>query len=157
MSGKRKPVQKEFDPMALPELPSLPGLDAIAMPELPNLEDILNPPKSIIEQRITFGDNAEQNNQLVDEVVVEEFAAIHAGRKQQADAIDLANDDEFWCAFYFQTRAQKEHFLTVLKLIDHGDKYLDGEVVAKRMGIELPPRPAPYKVGKLDKKLTELT
>ena len=48
-----------------------------------------------------------------------------------------ATDSEFWCALCFETRAQKEEFLGKLGLLAHGDKYLDGRLVAKRLGIVL--------------------
>lgn len=152
--GAQAPAADQF---ALPGLPDLPDLGSMELPEVPNLEDILNPPVSIIQGSVEYGESAEQNGELVDEVVNEQFAAIHAGRKQQADAIDLANDTEYWFAMYFQSREQKEAFLQAMNWFEHGDKYIDGQFAAKRMGIELPPRPAPYKAGRLDKKLTELT
>ena len=48
-----------------------------------------------------------------------------------------ATDSEFWCALCFETRAQKEEFLGKLGLLVHGDKYLDGRLVAQRLGIVL--------------------
>lgn len=148
------PMVEQF---ALPSALDIPDISSIELPEIPNIEDILNPPVSIIQGRIEYGDSAEQNCELVDEVVNEQFAAIHAGRKQQAQAIELANDTEYWFAMYFQSREQKEVFLQAMNWFSHGDKYIDGQFAAKIMGIELPPRPAPYKAGRLDKKLMELT
>lgn len=80
-------------------------------------------------------------------------------REGQKKAIELANDTEFWFAVYFQTREQKEAFL---RAIGYGgaqdpDKYLDGQELAEKQGIKLPARPAPYKVGRIDKKLADLT
>ena len=48
-----------------------------------------------------------------------------------------ATDSEFWCALCFETRAQKEEFLTKLGLMALGDKYLDGRLVAAKLGIIL--------------------
>lgn len=148
------------------ELPGLPALGSMSLPDLssmdatggvPDLDDILNPPVSIIEERVTFGEDAEENSVLVDEVVAEEFAAIHEGRKKQQEAIETANDTEYWFAVYFQTREQKEAFLKAVDWFEHGDKYIDGQFAAKKMGIEIPPRTVPFKVGKIDKKLAALT
>jgi hypothetical protein len=56
-----------------------------------------------------------------------------------------------------QTREQKEAFLTALKLLQHGDKYLDGRLLAQRMGIELPPAAVPYNTSaKVDAKFAAL-
>lgn len=49
---------------------------------------------------------------------------------------ERATDSEFWFAVCFKTREQKEHFLTQLDVKDLGDKYLDGEAVAKRLGLK---------------------
>lgn len=48
-----------------------------------------------------------------------------------------ATDSEFWCALCFETRAQKEEFLRKLGVLAHGDKYLDGRLVAEKLGIVL--------------------
>jgi hypothetical protein len=47
-------------------------------------------------------------------------------------------DSEYWVAVCFQTRAQKEAFLTAIGLILDGDKYVNGLSLAKKMGINLP-------------------
>jgi hypothetical protein len=69
----------------------------------------------------------------------------------------LAVDSEFWVALSFQTRAQKEQFLELAKLIHLGDKYLDGWEVAKVMGITLDRVKQPYNdSSKLDQKWIDL-
>lgn len=80
-------------------------------------------------------------------------------REGQRVAVELANDTEFWFAVYFQSREQKEAYL---RAIGYGgpkdpDKYIDGQRLAAKQCIALPARPAPYKVGKLDKKLKDMT
>lgn len=78
--------------------------------------------------------------------------------KLESDRFRLATDSEYWACICFQTREQKEHFLKILSIIDLGDKYLDGQMVAKRLGIELPAANVPYNVSdKEDKKLIKLT
>ncbi len=162
MSGKRTkavtaPFTGEFSLPELPELPELPDLDALA--SLPDLDALLADPvpSPLDANEALYTDNIEANTALDDATIVSEFSAIREGRQAQARAIELANDTEYWFAVYFQSREQKEAFLKAMKWFEHGDKYLDGQYVAKKQGVSLPPRPAPYKVGKLDKKLVDLT
>jgi hypothetical protein len=159
-------------PVVKPKLPALPALMKPALPSLPSVgtakpptiaERLAQPvnPLDVNNDRYTGDD--EHDTALDMAVMADEFAAIRAARDQQRQAIELANDSEYWFAVYFQTREQKEAFLQKMMTADgtpwseQGDKYLDGQQLAKRHGIDMPPRPAPYKVGKLDKKLTDLT
>ena len=57
---------------------------------------------------------------------------------------ELATDSEYWACLCFQTREQKEAFLAALGVLYLGDKYLDGQEVAKKLGISLPPADVPY-------------
>lgn len=83
-----------------------------------------------------------------EEVAVKETSAVleafKARAKAEQERFALATDSEYWVGLCFQTRAQKEAFLTAAKLIQHGDKYIDGQLLAQRMGIELPPAAVPY-------------
>lgn len=72
-------------------------------------------------------------------------AGFRARAKAKADRFALATDSEYWACVCFQTRAQKEAFLAALKLLDLGDKYLDGQLVAERLGVALPAADVPYK------------
>jgi len=99
--------------------------------------------------------DAEHDSALDAPVIGDEFAAMREARKKQAEAVELSNDSEFWCAFYFQTREQKEVFINHFGIKQ--DKYVDGQAAAAAMGIELPARPAPYKLGKVDRNLADLT
>lgn len=158
------PLKKGGIQLALPtlpgKLPKLPG-----MGDLPSKDDMQaqmarmknKPQPSPFEAINAEGMTTEEAGAAEDKVIEDEFAAIREGREQQRKAIELANDSEFWFAVYFQTREQKERFLEAMDWIKHGDKYLDGRWVAKQHGVELPPRPAPYKVGRLDAKLKDLT
>lgn len=119
-----------------------------------NAKPLPNPFDEVeIDDEATF----EEISAAEDAVIDDQFKAIREGREQQRKAIELANDSEYWFAVYFQTREQKEAFLKAVKWFEHGDKYLDGRWLAKKFNVELPPRPAPYKVGRLDKNLTSLT
>lgn len=83
-------------------------------------------------------------------------AFIARSKAEQARFL-LATDSEYWVGLCFQTREQKEHFLKEAKLLQHGDKYLDGMLLAKRMGIELPPANVPYNISaKVDAKYAAL-
>lgn len=71
----------------------------------------------------------------------EELSEVLQGFKARKEAESKrrleATDSEFWCALCFETRAQKEEFLSKLGLLAHGDKYLDGRLVAEKLGIVL--------------------
>lgn len=72
--------------------------------------------------------------------------------KNENNRFKLSTDSEYWFAACFQTREQKEAFLKALDLLEHGDKYIDGRLLAEKLGIELPAADVPYRVeGKIDK------
>ncbi|CAM8626784.1 hypothetical protein MCEMSHM24_02693 [Comamonadaceae bacterium] len=96
-----------------------------------------------------------------EEVAVKETSAVleafKARAKAEQERFTLATDSEYWVGLCFQTRAQKEHFLREAKLLQAGDKYIDGALLAKRMGIALPPAAVPYNVSaKVDAKYAAL-
>jgi hypothetical protein len=96
-----------------------------------------------------------------EEVAVKETSAVLqafiARSKAEQARFLLATDSEYWVGLCFQTREQKEHFLREAKLLQAGDKYIDGALLAKRMGIELPPAQVPYNVSaKVDAKYAAL-
>lgn len=86
-----------------------------------------------------------------EEASVREVSAVLAAFKMRAkneqERFALATDSEYWVGVCFQTRAQKEAFLAGVNLLQHGDKYIDGELLAKRMGIALPDANVPYNVS----------
>lgn len=70
-----------------------------------------------------------------------------------------ATDSEFWVAFCFQTREQKEEFLRktgILQALD-ADKYVDGMEAAKILGVELKSRVPKWSEPKISKRLVALT
>ena len=82
--------------------------------------------------------------------------AVQAGfRKRAADEANrfaLATDSEYWTCICFQTREQKEHFLAALDILKFADqstggRYLDGQEVAKQLGVTLPAANVPYKTS----------
>ncbi|PJG82686.1 hypothetical protein [Caviibacterium pharyngocola] len=76
--------------------------------------------------------------------------------KREDKRFELATDSEYWFCVCFQTREQKEFLLKALELFEEGDKYLDGQVVAEKLGIKLPKADVPYRTeGKIDKAYLE--
>lgn len=65
---------------------------------------------------------------------------LKAENKRKVDA----TDSEHWVCICFQTREQKTAFLNQSNMRQFGTKYLNGEKVAKMMGIELPDDEVPY-------------
>lgn len=76
--------------------------------------------------------------------------------KDEGKRFEQATDTEYWACLCFQTREQKEAFLKALNLLTIGDKYLDGQEVAKVLGVELPGADVPYNTSsKIDSAWTE--
>lgn len=60
-------------------------------------------------------------------------------RKHEQDRRNQLNDSEYWFAVYFPTREMKDEFLRktdILSMLD-ADKYVDGEELAKLIGVKL--------------------
>ena len=107
-----------------------------------------NPPPVLVEHPEQTG-NPEADSAADLDAVQQGF---RNRAKQESDRFALATDSEYWAAICFQTREQKEAFLSALKLLEFGDKYLDGRLVAERLGVKLPESQVPYKPEpKLDK------
>ena len=101
------------------------------------------------------------DNMTNEEVMVEETSQLLAAFKKRAQdekkRFDLATDSEYWVGVCFQTREQKEAWLEAVKLLQHGDKYIDGQLLARRMGVTLPAAEVPYNVSaKVDPKFAAL-
>ena len=80
-----------------------------------------------------------------------------ARAKDEAARFRLATDSEYWFRVCFQSREQKEEFLRKMDLIDIGDKSLDGQLVAGRLGVEISEQDVPYNTSsKIDTKLLKL-
>lgn len=89
----------------------------------------------------------------VDETVKLLQAVDKSTKQNFADTMDT----EFWCAFYFQTREQKEEFLRKLELLELGDKYIDGMEAARVMGISLTSRMPKMPTIRKSKRLINMT
>lgn len=76
--------------------------------------------------------------------------------KQEAERFELATDTEFWFAVGFKSREQKELFLQAMNWLQYGDKYLDGNRIARKAGISLPEVKLSNPTKRVDKKLIKL-
>ncbi len=123
------------------------GLEALDAPDTPNPDD---PIGDLDYDSLT-------NEQVATKETSAVLAAFIARSKAEQARFALATDSEYWVGLCFQTREQKEHFLREAKLLQAGDKYIDGALLAKRMGITLPPAQVPYNVSaKVDQKYAAL-
>ena len=158
-----KPIEKTAIPklerVSIPKLEKpamIPMKKPTAMPKIKSIAEIQAEQSNPLDRNNEhYTNDAEHDSALDIAVIGGEFAEIRAARAQQAAAIELANDTEFWFAMYFQTREQCIAFCAHFGL--EQDKYVDGIAAAEKMGVPLPKRPAPYKVGRVDKKLADLT
>lgn len=100
-----------------------------------------NPPPVLVELPDQTGD-AEQDSAADLDAVQQGF---RNRAKAESDRFALATDSEYWACICFQTREQKEAFLSALKILEFGDKYLDGQLVAERLGVKLPGSQVQYK------------
>ena len=112
-----------------------------------------NPPPVMVEMPDATG-NLEEDSAA-------DLTALQQGFRnramQEGARFELAVDTEYWACLCFQTREQKEAFLAALNILEFGNKYLDGQLVADRLGVSLPSANVPYNTSvKVDKKLAEL-
>jgi len=56
--------------------------------------------------------------------------------KREDKRFELATDSEYWFCVCFQSREQCNAFLKAMDLLEIGDKYLDGQEVAKKLGVK---------------------
>jgi hypothetical protein len=82
---------------------------------------------------------ADDPDESVGNEVSAALQAIRDEKAQRRDAYRTIVDTEYWFCVCFQNRAQKDEFLRLAGWIDHGDKYLDGLEIARRMGIKIEP------------------
>lgn len=88
------------------------------------------------------------------------LSAVQSGFRERAKREDerffLATDSEYWICVCFQTREQKEAFLSEMNWLRFGDKYLDGQLVANELGVTLPRADVPYNTSaSVDRKWLE--
>lgn len=108
-------------PLSLPKLPPLPPLPMMTIPGL-------RPPK--VEGPI-------KDDPTIEQVVEGVRTSFMERAKAEEKRVELVTDSEFWCCFCFETRTQKDAFLKALGLWEAGDKYVNGILAAKKLGIDL--------------------
>lgn len=89
-------------------------------------------------------------------VVSATLAAFKAQAKNEAKTFQDNTDSEFWFAVSFQNREQKEEFLKAVGWFAHGDKYLDGDFVASKMGVKLSEANPRFITNEVEKSMVSL-
>lgn len=96
-------------------------------------------PAPVALDSMPYSGNAEADSKAeLNEFQKQAQASLRNEKKKQEEMFD----SEFWCAVYFQSREQKLAFLAGLELLlTKGDKYVDGQELADKLGIKLPAGP----------------
>lgn len=93
--------------------------------------------------------------------LMQELDAVKQGFRNRAkvenNRFDDVTDSEYWFAVCFKTREQKERFLKAMQWIEYGDKYLNGELIAERMGVDIGKSDLEITNPKIDKDFVKLT
>ena len=77
-----------------------------------------------------------EEQKSVEQKVAEVKTGFMAKANAEAKRTELVTDSEFWCCLCFETREQKNAFLVATGFGEADDKYVDGRVVARKMGID---------------------
>jgi hypothetical protein len=119
-----------------------PGVKLPAKPQKPVFDSLLGAypaertPDPLAELReiatVTIEDDATDEVSAIAQAIADE-------KILRRDAYRTMVDPEFWFAVCFQNREQKEAFLKAVGWFAHGDKYLDGLWVARKLGIQIEP------------------
>lgn len=115
-------------------------------------EAIMDPDKDPLKG-VKYTGNAETDSK---EEMSELLKAFKENARNEAQQFQDNTDSEYWCCVVFQNRAQKEAFLKAVGWFAHGDKYLDGKFVAKKMGVTLPPASPRFYEEEEEKKFAAL-
>lgn len=128
----------------LDDLAAIDGLDALAdLDGLASLDDLADAPE-VADPTDGIDYEGATNEQATQQEVSAVLAAFKARAQAEQDRFALVTDSEYWVGVCFQSREQKEAFLAAVKLLQHGDKYIDGRLLAQRMGVTLPAADVPY-------------
>lgn len=110
--------------------------DDVSLEDQLGVEDTpLDPDKDPLKG-VKYTGSAEQDSKAE---MSELLKAFKENARNEAQQFQDNTDSEYWCCLVFQNRDQKEAFLKAVGWFAHGDKYLDGKFVAKKMGVALPP------------------
>lgn len=99
-----------------------------------------NRSNKILEKRKRIKNYLNSNKKFEEktkEIISETLEKFKDSLKKEKDLFNDNTDSEYWFTVCFQTRKQKEEFLRKTGLIKFGDKYLEGEKVAEKLGVEL--------------------
>lgn len=99
----------------------------------PFAADTVPDPMASVEYS-SFEPDVESDSKLEAAAVL---AAFKRRRKDEDRRFMDATDSEFWVAFCFRNRDDKERFLKLAKLAQLGDKYIDGHKAAQVLGVDL--------------------
>lgn len=95
-----------------------------------------------------YGDPAEDVTADIDAPSIDQQAseelqrlpnAFEARLRDQRKKVADIGDSEFWTTIVFDSREQRDAFLTHFGVLDLGDKFVDGVLLAERIGVKLPP------------------
>lgn len=119
-------------------------------------DDDLDPDKAnakdILGKLTTSGNSATDAKEEMSEAL----KAFKANAAKEAQTMAENVDSTFWCCLVFQSTAQKEHFLRTLGLLVRDDTYLDGDFVAKKLGVTLPPASPRFNTEEEERKMAAL-
>ena len=110
--------------------------------------DMVNPLDAVPDT-----DDSEADNK---NVMSAALAAFKAQAKNETKTFQDNTETEYWFCVCFQNREQKEEFLKKAGWFNHGDKYLDGQFVAKKMGIEIPEVTRKFNTGEVEKSMVAI-
>jgi hypothetical protein len=121
-----------------------------SMAALPKAEALaaMDAPKPEPQKRFTFSRPQPKKAAAKAMPTADRYSRLNAQAKQMANKDASMTEPSFWVSIYFsdasrfeivfEDRAQKDHFLGALKLVSHGDMFLDGGFVAQKMGLKVP-------------------
>ena len=90
-----------------------------------------------------------------------EMSAVLAGfvarHKAEAARREKATDSEYWFCVCFQSRSQVEEFLQKSGWAPATEKYLDGQKLARKLGVDIAPDTLPFRAARQpDDKLAKM-
>lgn len=154
--------ERNVDVFSLPSLPELPDLPS-GLAEI----QMVDPIEDANSELRVFGPDLDDSPLSEDDEGLSHedqealrLAELHKGFRErmanEAKRRELATDTEFWVCVVFQDRDQKDQFLRGARWGGLGDKYIDGEQLAERMGVHVDKSQIVYNIGGADPKLAAL-
>ncbi|WP_367429672.1 hypothetical protein [Snodgrassella alvi] len=115
----------------------------------------MNKKAAFTPRNVQTGQRADKESLAQLENLRQEFERVSKMPQQLRQRV---TDSEYWCAVCFQTREQLMAFLKVLDIPAKENKYVDGLVLAQKLGITLPPAEVRFRLSDhVDKDFLELT